>query len=104
MSIIKFDSIFQMKIFFTLINNPKGLTRDSIYKKTDIAKTTIIDNIQKLNKQFINSIPYIKQYRQYNNLKGRPKTIFYIPKIIRNDFLQINTPIIKVNNQILNSN
>jgi len=95
MSIIKFDSIFQMKIFFTIINNPKGITRDSIHEKTNIAKTTIIDNIQKLNKRFINSIPYIKQYRKHNYQIGRPKTLFYIPKAIRNSFLQINTPIIK---------
>lgn len=96
MLIIKFDSIFQMNIFFSLINNSKGLTRDSIHEKTNIAKTTIIDNIKKLKNRHINSIPYVKQYRNYNYQVGRPKTLFYIPKIIRNKFLSIDIPKIQL--------
>ena len=84
----------QLQIFFSLINNPKGLVRNDICIKIDKPRTTIFDNIEKLSLKTVNSIPYIKSYKLYTNKKGRPKVCFYIPKQIRNQFLLLNIPLI----------
>lgn len=93
---VKFDSQLQLNIFFLLINNPKGLERKEICKRLDIKWTTAYDNLAKLLKR-----NYIAWYSQNIGI-GHPKHIWFIPRWIKNKFLNIDFPIIQVNQKILN--
>ena len=84
---IKLDNEIQVKIFLLLYEYPKGMTRNLICERLEIPRTTVYDNICKLFDKRYYNIPYIKVYSEPSGLKGRPKTIFYIPKGIRNKTL-----------------
>lgn len=96
LNILKFNSYLQLNIFFLLINNPKGLERKEICKRLDIKWTTAYDNIIKIFKR-----NYIAWYPLSIGV-GHPKHIWFVPKWIKNKFLQIEFPILQVNNKILN--
>lgn len=81
---IKLNSEIEYRIFIILFSNQKGLNRDTISKRLNIPRTTVYDNLVKLMKRKINIIPYINKYLKHNNKKGRPETIFFIPKGITN--------------------
>ena len=100
-----FETETQLKIFFSLLNNPKGLTRTDLHKKLLIPRTTILNNLDKLKKRIILTgpelnikLPYVNSYRKKlsNNERGRPYTIFYVPKIIRNNFINFQFPNVEI--------
>lgn len=113
---LNFDTIKQVNIFFQLINKPNGLERNELVNTLLILRTTLYDNLVKLMNRNIDyfpmneykihrKIPYVKTFKRFKCKKGRPKIIFYIPKIIRHSFSTTNIQFkIKENNisQIIN--
>ena len=99
-----FESELQLKIFFCVLNSPSGIRVDKIEQKITTPRTTIIDNLKKLKKRkfltgqdFSFNMPYVKSY--YKKLtpgKGRPSTLFFVPKYLRNSFLNFYMPEIEV--------
>ena len=79
-----------MNIFFLLLNNSKGLNRTEISRKLNTPRTTIFDNIRKLQKQ-----KYVKNYTKNTGKKGQPTKYWFIPKWLSHKFSKINTPIVK---------
>lgn len=86
-----------MTIFFVVLNNPKGITRDDIVKHLIKPRTTIHNNLDKLKKRIILvgpelniEIPYIKTYTvKLTSGKGRTSVLFYVPKLIRNSCMEL---------------
>ena len=64
----------QAELFKTL-SHGISLTRADLVKKLDRARTTIYNNLEKLEKQKL-----IQRYRKQNGLVGRPLTFWFIPK------------------------
>ena len=95
-----FDSELQFKIFFKVLNTPKGIVRDKIYKQLKLARTTVFDNLQKLMKKIILvgpklniEVPYIKTYTvKMTQGKGRTCVLFFVPKLISNSFMNFYFP------------
>ncbi len=95
-----FESELQLKIFFVVLNNPKGIMRTKIATQLQEPKTTIWDNLNKLQKRIflvgpeLNiEIPYIKTYTVKRNPgKGRTCVLFYVPKLLRRTFMEIYMP------------
>lgn len=91
-----FETDIQVKIFFVLINKAKGITRDTLSKRIEEARTTIFDNLSKLENRILltkqnKEIPYVKHYKKkIQKGKGRPSVFFYIPKAIRRYYMEIN--------------
>lgn len=93
-----FDSELQLKIFFSVLNKPKGIIRDNLAKKLQIPRTTIFDNLDKLMKKTIFvgpelniEMPYIKKYMvKLTPGKGRTCVLFYVPKLLRNTFMNLH--------------
>lgn len=91
-----------MKIFFNVLNNPKGIKRDKIAENLNSPRTTIFDNLQKLEKRTIYigngiNIPYVKSYTVLLHTgRGRPCVLWFVPKYLRNQFLEIILPTIEV--------
>ncbi len=83
---LKLSNRLELKIFFTIYQHPKGISRDDLALELLIPRTTIYDNLIKLMKKEINNIPYIKYYCKNNGLKGRPTKLFYIPKGLKTNF------------------
>ena len=104
---IMFDSEIQLTIFLNLINNPKGLSRKEIVKNTNIPRTTVFDNLTKLSNRKIKiinkllEIPYVNFYHSWHGI-GRPKTIWFVPKAIKEQFLSFDIPNVIVNHELLN--
>lgn len=95
-----FDSELQFKIFFKVLNVPKGIVRDKIYKQLKEARTTVHNNLQKLMKKTILvgpelniEVPYIKTYTvKMTPGKGRTCVLYFVPKLIRNSFMNFYFP------------
>ena len=84
MTTIKLDNELQVQIFLTLYEHPKGLNRTILSDKLEKPRTTVYENLVKIMSKQINGIPYIKFHSKANLFGiGRPITIFYIPKEIR---------------------
>lgn len=108
-----FESETQLKIFFAVLNSPSGIRVNRLQEKLTIPKTTIIDNLKKLQKRkfltgqnFSFNMPYVKFYRKkLKPGKGRPSTLFFVPKYLRNSFLNFYMPEVEILGQdILNKN
>ena len=52
-----------------------SLTRKDLVKKLDTPRTTIYDNLLKLQKRKL-----IKKFTRNNGMRGRPLTLWFIPK------------------------
>lgn len=87
MKTIKLDNEIQVQIFLCLYEYPKGLCRSELTDKLKLPRTTIYDNLKPLFNKTLNNIPYIKFYSVKSGYKGRPIILFYIPKGIRNNYL-----------------
>lgn len=99
-----FDTEIQLILFHVVLNKPKGITTTNISKQTFFPKTTIYENLIKLEKRTILvgpninvKIPYIKHYKKrLESGKGRPNTLFYVPKLIRKTFIEHYFPDVKI--------
>lgn len=95
-----FESKLQLQIFFVVLNKPKGIIRNKIAKQLQKPRTTIFDNLEKLLKRTFLAgpelnieIPYIKKYTvKLTPGKGRTCVLFYVPKLLRNTFIEIYMP------------
>lgn len=91
-----FETDIQVKLFFVILNKPKGITRDELSKQIEYPRTTIYDNLIKMEKRKFHiapnkEIPYIKHYIKKMKLgKGRNNTLYYIPKVLRNYYIEVN--------------
>lgn len=93
-----FESELQLKLFFIVLNKPKGIIRDNICKQIQEAKTTVHNNLDKLRKrtillgpEFNIKIPYIKKYSiKLTPGKGRTSVLYYVPKLLRNSFMNLH--------------
>lgn len=104
-----FESKLQLKIFFVVLNKPKGIIRTDIAKQLQEPKTTVWDNLLKLQKRTflvgpeLNiEIPYIKKYSVKRNPgKGRTCVLFYVPKLLKNSFMNLHILEIEVLGEII---
>ena len=60
---------------FKELSHGISLTRNDFVKKLGRARTTIYDNLEILEKKNL-----IKRFKKHNGLKGRPLTLWFIPK------------------------
>ena len=99
-----FKTELELIIFHVVLNKPKGITRNDISQQIQEPRTTIYDNLVKLEKRTflvrteLNiNMPYIKHYnKRLINGKGRPNTLYYVPKLLRRTFLEISFPEIEI--------
>ncbi len=68
---------------FKELSKGMSLTRKDFVEKFNRARTTIYDNLQKLEKRKL-----IRRFVRGNGLRGRPITFWYIPKYLLHDLFK----------------
>lgn len=99
-----FDTELQLIIFHVILNKSKGIIINEICKQIQRPKTTVYENMVKMEKRKLSvgpefkNIPYIKHYQKIlrPGKRGRPNIIWYVPKSIRNTFINVYFPEIEI--------
>lgn len=94
---LHFTNFKQLQIFLFLINNRKGLIRNTICKTLNYPRTTTYDNINYLYHK-----GYVNKYIKVDKQKGRPKILWFVPRYINQRFLEVNIPKIYMKDICLN--
>ena len=76
----------QLRIFEKLTSGT-SIARKELVKTLKSPRTTIFDNLVKLQNKKINGFPLVMKFSKNTGLRGRPVILWYIPKRILN---QIN--------------
>ncbi len=83
--IVNLDNKTQLSLFFLLINNPSGLQRKEIVRRLCIPRSTVFDNLDKMKKRQI-----VDKYFVYTQKKGRPMVIWFTPKYLRQELINVD--------------